>query len=129
MSQTPVNQPVPQSEFSEQFVQGMRARMAVSYFKYGPLANAYPGKVSAVESLKVRLEKYAETGNTEYLIDVANFAMIEFMRPAHPGAHYSPKDSDDSPGRSAYDTFLESTTRSNSELSDEEWRRLEKARK
>jgi hypothetical protein len=89
----------PTSEFSREFLDGMLARMAMSYFKYGKLADAFPGKVSAVESLKLRLEKYAETGNTEYLMDAANFAMIEFMRPSHADAHYTPTDSDGSPGR------------------------------
>lgn len=89
----------PGSEFSTKFLDGMLSRMAMSFFKYGKIADAYPGKVNAIESLKLRLDKYAETGNTEYLMDAANFAMIEFMRPSHPGAHYTPTDSDGSPGR------------------------------
>src|SRR5262245_2486393 len=85
---------VPASEFSDTFVQGMYDRMAVSYFKYGPVAKGYPEKVDAIASLKIRLERYAETGNTEWLMDVANFAMIEFMRPRHPDAHFDAKDGD-----------------------------------
>jgi hypothetical protein len=90
---------VPSSEFSQSFVQGMADRMAVSYCKYGPVAEAYPSRVDAIASLKLRLDKYAKTGNTEWLMDVANFAMIEFMRPRHPKAHYEPTDSKQSPGR------------------------------
>jgi len=90
---------VPDSEFSEQFVQGMRDRMAVSFFKYGALADAYPERIDALGSLQLRLEQYAETGNTEFLMDVANYAMIEFMRPRHPRAHFSATDSDGTPGR------------------------------
>ena len=89
----------PGSEYSKRFLEGMLARMAMSYFKYGNVADAYPSRVNAVESLKLRLEKYAETGNTEYLMDAANFAMIEFMHPAHPDAHFEATDSDGSPGR------------------------------
>jgi len=85
---------VPTSEFSDEFVQGMYDRMAMSFFKYGPVAKGYPDKVDAIASLKVRLERYAETGNTEWLMDVANFAMIEFMRPRHPKAHFRGTDSD-----------------------------------
>lgn len=73
--------------------------MGVSFHKYGEVADAYPDRVSAIESLKVRLDKYLSDGNTEWLMDVANFAMIEFMHPAHPRAHYDPQDSDTSPGR------------------------------
>ena len=89
----------PSSEFSNDFVEGMRNRMAVSFFKYGPVADAYPHKVDALSSLQVRLNRYAETGNTEWLIDVANFAMIEFMLPRHPAAHFEGTDDDASPGR------------------------------
>lgn len=89
------------TEFSEPFVQGMKDRMAVSFYKYGPLAAAYPHKVSAVASLQDRLRKYAETKNTEYLIDAANFAMIEFMHPSIEGAFFAGTDDDGSPGRRA----------------------------
>jgi hypothetical protein len=87
------------TEFSEKFVEGMRNRMEVSFHKYGPIKDAYPHKVDAIKSLKIRLDKYEATGNTEYLIDAANFAMIEFMLPAHPEAHFEATDTNGSPGR------------------------------
>lgn len=90
---------IDEREFSDAFVLGMRQRMRVSYFKYGALAKAYPKKLDAIKSLHVRLKKYEETGNTEYLIDAANFAMIEFMHPKHPEAHFTAEDSHASPGR------------------------------
>ena len=90
---------IPASEFSREFAQGMADRMAVSYCKYGAVAEAYPVRVDAIESLKKRLDKYAQDGNTEWLIDVANFAMIEFMHPRHHAAHFVATDSDRSPGR------------------------------
>ena len=89
----------PGSEWSKKFVCGMLDRMGVSYFKYGKVKDAYPDKVDAIASLEQRLQAYRETGNTEFLMDVANFAMIEFMCPRHPEAHYRPTDSDESPGR------------------------------
>lgn len=89
----------PPSEISEQFLQGMVNRMAVSFYKYGKVAEAYPDKVQAVASLTQRLREYAKTGNTEYLIDAANFAMIEFMYPAREGAYFRGTDDDGSPGR------------------------------
>lgn len=88
-----------ETEFSEPFVDGMKDRMVVSYYKYGPVAEGFPHKVNAISSLMDRLQAYADTGNTEYLMDVANFAMIEFMLPAHPQAHFKPTDSDGSTGR------------------------------
>jgi hypothetical protein len=90
---------IPTTEFSEPFVQGMADRMAVSYCKYGAVAEAYPSRVNAMTSLKQRLDKYERTGNTEFLMDAANFAMIEFLRPSHPDAHFEATDSKASPGR------------------------------
>lgn len=83
---------VPATEFSLEFVQGMADRMAMSYFKYGAVAEAYPTKVDAIASLRKRLERYEETGNTEWLMDVGNFAMIEFAHSRHPQAHFEAKD-------------------------------------
>lgn len=90
----------PPTEISAEFLQGMADRMAVSFHKYGAVADAYPVKVDAIDSLRTRLANYRRDGNTEWLIDVANFAMIEFMYPAHERAHYAPTDSAASPGRS-----------------------------
>ena len=90
---------IPASELSAEFLQGMADRMGVSYCKYGAVAEAYPHRVDAIASLRARLERYETTGNTEWLMDVANFAMIEFMHPRHPRAHFKATDSKESPGR------------------------------
>jgi len=98
---------VPDTEYSEKFLQGMLDRMAVSYHKYGAVADGYPDKVDAISSLHQRLRMYANgnpakgipPGNIEYLMDAANFAMIEFMHPRHPDAHFTATDDSGSPGR------------------------------
>lgn len=90
---------MPDTEYDTRFLQGMLDRMAVSYHKYGAVAKAYPHDVSALMSLQQRVDKYLETGNTEFLIDVANFAMIEHMRPSVEDAFYAATESDQSPGR------------------------------
>ena len=87
------------TQVSEQFLKGMVARMEMSYFKYGDVSDAYPDKIDALESLKQRVKKYLDTGNTEFLIDAANFCMIEFMFPKIKGAFFEATDSDQSPGR------------------------------
>ena len=88
-----------ETQFSEVFIEGMRQRMIVSFYKYGSINDAYPHKVNALTSLTDRLRKYAETKNTEFLIDAANFAMIEFMLPSIEGAFFAGTDDDQSPGR------------------------------
>ncbi len=102
------------TETSEQFLKGMTNRMLVSYYKYGPVADAYPHKLNALRSLQQRLDEYQKTGNLEFLIDAANFAMIEFMHPSLPNAFFKATDSDASPGRIAIDGAA--TRRSNSEI-------------
>ena len=90
---------LPKDQYSDFFLEGMKNRMMMSYYKYGDIKDAYPNKINALKSLLQRLEKYDTTGNTEFLIDAANFAMIEFMLPSHPKAHFKATDSEESPGR------------------------------
>ena len=80
------------TEINEKFIDRMKQSMTVSFHKYGPIKNAYPHKVDAISSLKKRLKLYEETGNADYLIDIANFAMIEFTLPAHEKFHDKPTD-------------------------------------
>jgi len=88
----------PASEFDEGFITGMRKRSAVSFHKYGYVAQA-KGHVNFIESAQQRIARYLETGNTEWLMDATNYIMFESMHPSHPSAHYRPTDSDESPGR------------------------------
>lgn len=83
---------------SLKFFDGMKQRMLISHFKYGDTREGYPEKINALNSLQRRIEMYLSTGNAEYLMDVANFAMIEFMHPSLPHAFFKPTDSDGSPG-------------------------------
>ena len=105
----------PASEVSHKFLQGMADRMAVSFHKYGLVKDGYgPSavtKTDAMKSLDQRIKKYHDTGNTEWLMDVANFAMIEFMEPSHPKAHFRATSAKESPGRTLVDG--EVTDRSN----------------
>ena len=74
-------------------------RIVFSHQKYDWMTDSYPtGLANAVESLKARLELYEQTGNTEWLVDVANFAMIEYRFPMHLQAHFRATDSSESPG-------------------------------
>lgn len=90
----------------------MLDRMSVSYAKYGKVSDAYPNDVNALDSMKRRIEKYSYDGNTEWLIDAANFLMIEFMYPSHENAHYKPTSNEESPGR-VWNSGVESVRRNN----------------
>ena len=82
------------TEYCEKFDKIRKDMMIMSYYKYSPLKDNYETYkcMNAIENLKIRLKKYLETGNTEYLCDIANFAMLEFMHPSIEGAKYTPTD-------------------------------------
>ena len=85
-------------EYSEEFDQKRKNAIIVSFHKYGPSKeNFQKGMVDAIGSLKKNLKKFEETGNTEYLVDVANYAMFRYMYPME-GEKYKPTDSNQSAG-------------------------------
>lgn len=77
-----------EKEFSEVFVQGMRNRMLTSRHKYGRVADSRKKGIDFLENIKARLAKYEETHNTEWLMDAANFCMMEFAYPEFDDAHF-----------------------------------------
>lgn len=85
-------------EYCEEFDRKRKNAILVSFHKYGPSKeNFQKGMVDAIGSLKLNLEKFEATHNTEYLVDVANYAMFRFMYPME-GESYRPTDSDQSAG-------------------------------
>lgn len=86
------------NEYSNEFDKLRRNRVEVSYYKYGPVRDNFAsGRVDAIGSLELCLEKFKKTHNTEYLLDVANYAMFRFMYPL-PGEFFKPTDSSESAG-------------------------------
>lgn len=84
-------------DFSEAFVTKMKNAIEMSYYKYGNAKKTYPELAQAYKCLRERLDLYEKTHNTEFLVDAANFAMLEFMFPSFSDAKYTPTDSDMSP--------------------------------
>lgn len=86
-------------EYSEKFDTLRKNRVETSYYKYGSAKkNFATGNVQAIPTLELCLQKYKDTGNTEYLCDAANYAMFEFMYPQHQKAHFRATDSGESAG-------------------------------
>ena len=94
-------------DFSTAFVEKMKNAIVTSHFKYGWANKTYPGLAQAYKCAKERMEAYEKTHNTEYLIDVANFVMLEFMYPSFADAKYKPTDSDKSIGLAGGISFKE----------------------
>ena len=86
-------------DYSEQFDNIRKAMVITSHYKYGAVKNNFGdlGGVDAIETLKMCLEKFEQTHNTEYLADVANYAMFRFMFPKQ-GEFYKATDSNGSAG-------------------------------
>lgn len=64
-------------------------RMVQGFFSYGPIAENYgSGLISAKEKIRQYLDEYDKTGNIEKLLDIRNFAAIEYRYPSHPNAHF-----------------------------------------
>lgn len=85
-------------DFSDEFVAKMKMSIVQAHFRYGWVSDSYPEISDAMASAQQRLDLYMQTGNADYLVDVANFVMIEFSHPKHPNAHFRRCSSDESPG-------------------------------
>lgn len=81
-----------QEQWNHEFEQKMRNRLAMGYFRYGPLKDQigrHP--YDNVKSIEERLQAYIKTHNREHLVDIANLALVEFT--VHPEFPF--KSSDD----------------------------------
>lgn len=116
----PTAKPDYPQQYSPDFLRAMADAMIVSGFKYGDLYVAYPDKVDALASMQARVTRYLDTGDKRYLIDAANFLMIEFLAPRLPGAFYDLDAVNESIGR-VWRNAAEATEHANTEA--DEWRR------
>lgn len=81
------------TEWSDEFIRLMRNRMVMGGYRYGLLADNDRPKYDNVGSLTHRAKLYLETGNLEHLVDIANLALIEYVRECcHPNPHWAPID-------------------------------------
>lgn len=85
-------------DFSDEFIHKMKNAIETSHYKYGWASKTYPELAQARKCIDERLECYNKTHNKEYLVDIANFAMLEYLYPSYPDAKYEATDSSDSPG-------------------------------
>lgn len=91
---SPVNiDDIAKSQMSNRFIELMRNRMILGTLRYGRYQDNKK-KYDRVGSIKKRLELFESTGNSEYLVDIANFCMIEFEVSDHPKFHFKANDDD-----------------------------------
>ena len=86
------------TEYSEEFDERRKAVVINSFYKYGHAkVNFETNNVDAIKTLEMCLQKFKDTKNTEYLLDVANYAMFRYMYPQE-GEYFKYTDSKDSAG-------------------------------
>jgi hypothetical protein len=80
------------TQWSDKFIRYMRNRMTVGGYRYGLITDK-SRQYDNIGSLIARAEEYLRVGNQEDLVDIANLAMIEFLRGScHATPHWSPTD-------------------------------------
>ena len=76
------------TEWSEEFERLMRNRLIIGALRYGRIGATNKPQYDRVNSMIKRLTKYQETGNKEFLVDVANICLLEFVECNHPNQHF-----------------------------------------
>lgn len=79
-------------QWSDKFETYMRNRLLMGGLRYGVMGEKGKPQYDSIASIRKRLDLYQETGNTEYLVDVANLCMVEFVEGKHPTKHFSATD-------------------------------------
>lgn len=82
-----------ETEWSSEFEKLMRNRLLMGALRYGTFAEkaviskgSNPWDLIGAVTKKIKL--YTETGNTEYLVDAANYLLLAFEFDPHPNKHF-----------------------------------------
>ena len=85
-----------ETEWCPEFEQLMRNRLIMGRIRYGQsLQDKEKGVYDCLKAIERKVIAFRNTGNTEYLVDVANYCLIEFMHSTHPHKHFGPTDDAD----------------------------------
>lgn len=68
-----------QTEWSSEFEKYMRNRMIQGSFRHGRLNGPDKSDYDRTAAIETRLSLYSKTRNKEYLVDIANLCMLEFV--------------------------------------------------
>jgi hypothetical protein len=81
-----------QTEWSENFENLMRNRLIMGALRYGVLHQPGKPQYDRIGSIRKRIEIYAESGNKECLVDIANICICEFEEVKRVDAHFNATD-------------------------------------
>ncbi len=81
-----------ETEWSPRFERFMRNRLVVGAFRYGLINAPNKRQWDRMGRIKVECDLYAEDGNLERLVDIANMCLLEFEEGKHPKRHFKALD-------------------------------------
>lgn len=85
-------------EYSEQFDKERKARVEMSFYKYGSARDNFgSGRVDALATAEKCIDAFKRDHNSEHLIDAANYLMFRYMFP-FPDDYFKATDSNGSVG-------------------------------
>lgn len=85
-------------DYSVEFDKLRQSRVEVSHYKYGAARDNFAtGRVDALATAERCIDAFKRDGNTEHLVDAANYLMFRFMYPM-PGERFWATDSSESVG-------------------------------
>jgi len=76
------------TEWSPRFERLMRDGLLLGAFRYGLLNALSKKQFNRMKDIRDRSKLYEQTGNTEYLVDMANMCLLEFEEGLHPNKHF-----------------------------------------
>ena len=85
------------SEWSDEFERLMRNRLLMGAMRYGTFEEKKATMYSKdpwdlLTPVRTKLELYQSTGNSEYLVDAANYLLLAFEFDPHPNKHFQALD-------------------------------------
>lgn len=75
------------TEWSSLYESLCRNRMIMGYFRYGPISRPL-GEYDVCNDAIIRIRKYQETRNLEYLVDAGNMCMLAFEEGIRKKEHF-----------------------------------------
>ena len=75
--------------FDPKFFQMMINRLLVGSYRHGKNTK----EQNYLTRLYAAVDHYVVSGNQEFLVDAANYALLECLHPSHPASHFKSSDS------------------------------------
>lgn len=83
------------TEWSDEFEKLMRNRRILGAIRYGRTNAKGKPKYDRVNTMRRKIDLYERTKNKEALVDLANYAMVEFQEPTIEGTYFEAADDQD----------------------------------